>query len=88
MLDQETAEDGKVYDCKVHRFVKVEENLDLILERGNLQDITLDGIYACRIDGEGESLLCTGRIRNRYNSAQGKMLEFHVVDGFYKNNQK
>lgn len=53
-----------------------------------LTEFSLDAIYRCQVQTEGETLECTGRILERYHGEAGKIMKFQIKTGFYKINLK
>jgi len=80
--------DDKIYDCKVLLYDGKQECIYLVLENDLLPAISLDGIYECRVNQAEEQVLCTGRVRERYENQFGKILKFEIENGFYKINLK
>lgn len=80
--------DDHDYVCELLSYDAMEETLSLILKEDTLTNLSLDAIYECRIKGIDEQLLCTGRITQRYCGAEGKIVRFQIVNGFYKNSIK
>lgn len=86
---QRTLCEGQTYDARTHlceflMYDAREENLCMVLKSGELTELSLDALYECRIKGADEQLLCTGRIQNRYCSEVGKVVQLHIMNGFYK----
>lgn len=80
--------DGNTYICSVHSYQEQTESLYLLLEEGELTDLSLDAVYECRIWEQSYEIQAVGRIKERYHSAHGQMLEMRVENGFYKNRIK
>lgn len=76
--------DEKVYLCKVLRYENKAECIYLVLENDLLSVISLDAIYECRIQEGEETLICTGRMKERFYNEFGKTLQFRIENGFYK----
>jgi len=64
------------------------ECIYFLLQSGQLEDLSLDAIYECKIKKDNEVVSCTGRIRERYCGEEGKMLKIQIENGFYKINIK
>ena len=67
------------YICKV-------ANIYLLTGKTELPEFSLDAIYECVLDEEEQETACAGVIRERYWSKHGKVLVFHIENGFYKKN--
>ena len=80
--------DEKKYICEVLRYEANRECIYLVLENDLLPAISLDAVYECRIHEQEKDIACTGRIRERYYNAEGKILEFEIENGLYKINLK
>ena len=77
-----------VHACTVLRYDENQECIYLLLQGGELTELSLDAIYTCKILGEDMQTECDGRIQARYCSEAGKILEFKIKNGFYKINLK
>ena len=88
VLRAEDTKDKAAYACTVLGYDMGRECVCLLLETGNLTDISLDAIYSCQIQSEEEQISCTGRICDRYHGKAGKIIEFQIKSGFYKINLK
>ena len=80
--------DDIIYTGELIEYDKEEESVFIILRSGELEDLSLDGIYKCSILEEKVRMECTGRIRQRYNGRDGKTLQIEIKNGFYKINLK
>jgi len=80
--------DDRVHSCVVMHYDEKEECIYFQLESGKLTDVSLDVIYECKIETDQEQLECTGRIKERYRGATGKIMKFEIENGFYKINLK
>lgn len=78
----------KVFQCNILRYNAEQERVYLVLEKDELTNISLDGIYECRIETGKMWLVGEGRILERYYNEAGKILELQIENGFYKNNIK
>lgn len=78
----------KVFQCNILRYNAEQERVYLVLEKDELTNISLDGIYECRIETGKMWLVGEGRIVERYYNEAGKILELQIENGFYKNNIK
>ena len=65
------------YICKVAAYEKEQANIYLLTGKTELPEFSLDAIY---------EPACAGVIRERYWSKHGKVLVFHIENGFYKKN--
>lgn len=72
------------YECSVYKYEEKNDRIYLVLERGELTDLSLDAIYECKIYGQVNEMSLTGRVEERYCGEQGKMLKMHIETGFYK----
>ncbi|HBA62393.1 MAG TPA: hypothetical protein DCZ20_00890 [Lachnospiraceae bacterium] len=86
-MQKSVAENGQIDDrkhsCSILRYDPAKECIYLLLEDTVLTEISLDGIYTCRIRSKEKEYRLNGRIRERYLSEAGKVLEFQVEDGSY-----
>ncbi len=77
--------DSRMHYCKVIRYDAANERICMLLRGEEIEILSLDAIYSCKImDGESYAL-CSGFIVERYLDKQGNMFIFRIVDGFYKN---
>lgn len=76
--------DTNNYVCSVYSYDVQAECIYLVLESGQLSDISLDAIYECQIEEAEQAKISTGRVRQRYRTKYGNLLEFQVENGFYK----
>lgn len=83
---QEGQIDETEHHCKVIRYNSETECIHLIVGKADITAFSLDGIYECVILNEEEPVWCTGVIRERYWSKNGKVIVFQVQNGFYKKN--
>lgn len=85
MILEEGEFEERVHYCKVIRYDQDKEHIQLLLRGEEVDVISLDAIYGCKImDGE-KSAECKGMILERYLEARGNMLVFQIENGFYKN---
>lgn len=80
--------DEKEYMCRVLKYDAKHEKLYLVLENAFLPELSLDAIYECNMRQEESVIMCTGRIRERYQNDHGKILKLEIKNGFYKINVK
>ena len=80
--------DGRTYTCELLEYNKKHAMLVMRAQDVKLTEISLDAIYLCEIQTEEARVQCTGRIRERYCSSNGEVVEFQVKNGFYKINIK
>ncbi len=80
--------DEKVYVCELVSYDRQQEMVFLILNEGELKELSLDAIYECQIFAEEAMFQCTGRIVERFNDTEGKKVNLRVKNGFYKINIK
>lgn len=74
------------YICKVAAYKKEEANIYLLTGKTELPEFSLDAIYECVLSEEETEIACSGVIRERYWSKLGKVVVFHIENGFYKKN--
>ena len=77
------ADDASVM-CSFIRYDETSECIYLKVGEKPLEDLSTDVIFNCKIFCDSESVLCTGRIRERYVGACGKTVCFGIENGFYK----
>ena len=80
--------ESKVFQCKILAYHAEEERVYLLLEDDSLADIVLDAVYECRIETGTTWHGSEGRIKESYYNEHGKILEFQIENGFYKNSIK
>ena len=80
--------DGLVYTCKVLEMNEKEECIYLLLEENELEELSLDNIYECKIKSQDLITKFTGRIKERYMGFEGKKIKIQIENGFYKRNIK
>ena len=73
------------YTCKVAAYEKEKANIYLLTGKTELPEFSLDAIYECVLSEEESEISCLGVIRERYWSKLGKVVVFHIENGFYKN---
>lgn len=78
--------DENVHHCKVIRYNSEEESIYLLTGKTEITLFSLDGIYECTIHTKEGRTICSGMIWERYWSKAGRVIVFHVQNGFYKNN--
>ena len=74
-----------IYLCKMIKYNEEEECIYLVTGKTELSEFSLDSIYECTMTDEEEEVKCRGKIVERYWDKRGKVLVFHVENGFYKN---
>ena len=78
--------DDRIHYCKVISYDEDKERIQLLLRGEEVDVISLDGVYGCKImDGENH-MQCKGTIKERYLNHLGNMIVFQIENGFYKNN--
>ena len=87
-LCKDVAMDQKVYFCKVLSYDAKQECIYLVLENDEVTALSLDAVYECSIMEPEQGICCTGRVKDRYHNAFGKILKFEIENGFYKINLK
>lgn len=80
--------DEKNYLCQVLRYEPKQECIYLVLENDLLPAISLDAVYECKIWEHEDTLVCTGRIKERFYNEFGKILQLEIENGFYGNKSK
>ncbi len=76
--------DENVHNCKIIQYNSEEENIYLLAGKTELTMFSLDAEYECEIGTEEGEVKCVGTLIERYLSKMGKVLVFHVHNGFYK----
>lgn len=76
-----------VLNCEVLKYDEWEECIYLIVQQ-DLEELSLDAIYACRVCLKQEQLVCRGRIQERYKNEHGNIAVLQIENGFYKINIK
>ncbi len=77
--------DEKPHYCKVITYAVDEENVYLLIGKKGLSEFSLDALYELSITQNGDSVSCQGTVRERYYSKRGRVIVFHIQNGFYKN---
>jgi len=80
--------DNRTYKCTVIEYQKEKEQVHLLMSSGNITDISLDGVYECRIQTLQGEAVCTGTIKERYENRAGMIMIFQIINGFYETNLK
>ncbi len=86
MILEEGYMGGTTCQCEIVRYDEEKERIYLLLLSADLPAISLDGTYECKITDGGETIMCTGRIIERFLDKNGKEMVFQIENGFYKNN--
>ena len=85
MILEDGVFDTRVHYCKVIEYDEKKEQICLLLRGEEIDVISLDAIYGCKIM-DGESFAnCSGFVLERYLCARGNMFVFQIENGFYKN---
>ena len=84
----EGIKDTKKIGCSVLKYDSKEECIYLVLENDALQNISLDGVYECKLSTQNELTSCVGTVKERFYNEYGKILKFQIKNGFYKINVK
>ena len=84
MLRLGQEKNNHTYVCEVVSYDIQRAILCLVLKADELTELSLDAIYECRVFEEERALECTGRICERYQGEEGKVLCLKVENGFYK----
>lgn len=77
--------DETVHHCKVITYIPEKEKIYLLTGKTELPVFSLDALYTCVLEGEEETIRCEGQIRERYWNKLGRVIVFHIQNGFYKN---
>ncbi len=77
--------DDATYMCKTIVYNPEEENIYFLIGKTELSIFSLDAEYECMFNVNDEIIKCSGMIIERYSSKLGKVIVFHVQNGFYKN---
>lgn len=80
--------DKDLYKCTVIEYKKETEEVHLLMETGDIKNVSLDAIYECRIDTIKGEIHCIGKIKERYGNHAGNILVLQVLNGFYEKNMK
>ena len=80
--------EGNAVDLQMEKVIAADAILDedyiyLQLKEDDLTAISLDAKYQCYISTRTELLFCTGVVQERYQCEHGKILVFHIENGFY-----
>lgn len=75
--------DDETHHCQVFRYDMEEDYIYLQIKEDDLTAISLDAKYQCYISTRTELLFCTGVVQERYQCEHGKILVFHIENGFY-----
>ena len=62
----------------------MEENIYVLLKEGELEELSLDGIYLCKVTSGEYEESCTVRIKERFLGPRGKTVKVKIENGFYK----
>lgn len=85
MILEEGEYEERMHYCKVLGYDEKMERIQLLLRGEEVDVISLDAIYGCKImDGE-KSAECEGMVLERYKDGLGNRLVFQIENGFYKN---
>ncbi len=83
VISMDAVFDEEVYCCKVFKYNAEEDHMQLLLENGELSDISLDAKYDCTISTKTELLACSGVVEERFHNEKGSVLVFKIENGFY-----
>ena len=84
----EGIKDTKKVDCCVLKYDPKEESIYLLLDSELLENVSLDGLYECKLYTKNEMITCIGTVKERFQNEHGKILKFQIKNGFYKINVK
>lgn len=85
MLLEEGDTEERVHYCRVLSDDREKEILKLILRGEEVDVISLDAVYSCKLTDGEKSESCDGMVLERYMGEQGNVLIFQIENGFYKN---
>ncbi len=77
--------DEQSYYCELMIYDEENECMHLLLKDGEVDAISLDGVYECRLEEEN-LVICHGMVKERFIDKRGNVLIFQIENGFYKNN--
>lgn len=80
--------DKDLYKCIVIEYQKETEQVHLLMQTGEMNKISLDALYECRINTLKGEVHCTGKMKERYTNHAGNILVLQVLNGFYEKNMK
>ena len=83
VLNPDVVMDEADYECVILRYDPREERIYLLLKGAALQKISLDAVYSCMILRKNETEKLTGRMKERYISEVGEVLELQIENGVY-----
>lgn len=83
VLNPDVVMDEEDYECAILRYDPKEERIYLLLKGATLQEISLDAVYSCTILGKNETEKLTGRMKERYISEAGEVVELQIENGVY-----
>ncbi len=75
--------DDGLYRCAVYKYDMEEDYIFLRLKEDGIETISLDAKYQCCISTKTEQILCTGVVKERFQSEDGNILVFRIENGFY-----
>ena len=75
--------DETIYECELLRYEKRSECIYLLLKEDVLTEISQDALYRCRLEENDTLCEVIVRIRQRYCSEEGNILEFKIENGGY-----
>ncbi len=65
-----------------------EEIICVLLKEGDLEELSLDCIYLCKVKSGEYEESCTVRVKERFVGNEGKIVRLKIENGFYKINLK
>lgn len=83
-LKEDKTLDERIIKCTVIEYQKDTEQLHLLVETGELKDISLDAVYECRITSLQTETICTGMVKERYENRAGMIIVLQIINGFYE----
>lgn len=75
--------DDGTYRCVVYKYDMEEDYISLRMKEDGIETISLDAKYQCCIFTKNEQILCTGIVKERFQSEDGSILVFRIENGFY-----
>ena len=85
MILEDGVKEDRIHYCKVLFGNEDQETLKMLLRGEEVDVISLDAVYNCKLtDGENVEE-CDGMVLERYLGDEGNILIFQIENGFYKN---
>lgn len=80
--------DDSMYQGSVLKYDEHQQCIFLLMEKENIEKLSLEGLYECELQTYDAILKCMGVIEERYYGNWGKTVKFRIKNGFYKINVK